>query len=246
MTATGRRRGAPRGSAPGLRASTRRDRGGRRDRGRAARGVRRRGRSRLPAARAGAGLPVARPGLALPVGPPTVGLPAVAEHARPSAGHVGRVPPSRRPPPAAPPTTAAGRTPTATRSPGELPGTCFGAVRYDLVLAETELALLRSLCFATGGVLRIRGIGPGEVGVDREDLVSRHYEAGVVDIRFVRPGTVDVPIPQGGTTHHGHGGGALAPTEGGGAPAPAYAPGASAPHGDRAGERAERGGPRES
>ncbi|MER7417509.1 hypothetical protein ABT346_12125 [Micromonospora peucetia] len=74
-------------------------------------------------------------------------------------------------------------------------------MRYDLVLAENELALLRSLCFASGGVLRIIGIGPGEVTVDREDLVSRSYEAGVVDIRFVRPGTVDVMIPQGGTTH---------------------------------------------
>ncbi|WP_247685711.1 hypothetical protein [Micromonospora sp. C31] len=74
-------------------------------------------------------------------------------------------------------------------------------MRHDVVLAETELALLTSLCFATAGVLRIIGIGPGEVTVDREDLVSRSYEAGVVDIRFVRPGAVAVLIPQGGTTH---------------------------------------------
>ncbi|MEU4776291.1 hypothetical protein, partial [Micromonospora sp. NPDC023644] len=130
----------------------------------------------------------AAPSTASPPGPGTPRTPAV-------------VPPTRRPPPAAPPTTAAGRTPTATRSPSGLPGTCHGAVRYDVVLAETELALLTSLCFASGGVLRIIGIGPGEVSVDREDLVSRSYEGGVVDIRFVRPGTVAVLIPQGDTTH---------------------------------------------
>ncbi|MEW2375233.1 hypothetical protein AB0883_03885 [Micromonospora sp. NPDC047812] len=136
--------------------------------------------------------PSALPSSALPPSPSTPGRP-------PSPPAV--VPPARRPPPAAPPTTAAGRTPGATRSPSGPPGTCFGAVRHDVVLAETELALLPSLCFATGGVLRIIGIGPGEVTVDREDLVSRSYEGGVVDIRFVRPGTVDVLIPQGGTTH---------------------------------------------
>ncbi|MFY1599324.1 hypothetical protein [Micromonospora sp. WMMD737] len=152
-------------------------------------------------------LPVQAPASRSP-GPASPSPSALPPSASPPPSTPGRppgtsavVPPSRRPPPAAPPTTAAGRTPTATRSPGELPGTCFGAVRHDLVLAETELALVRSLCFATGGVLRIVGIGPGEVGVDREDLVSRSYEAGVVDIRFVRPGTVDVLIPQGGTTH---------------------------------------------
>ncbi|EEP74497.1 hypothetical protein MCAG_04824 [Micromonospora sp. ATCC 39149] len=69
------------------------------------------------------------------------------------------------------------------------------------MLAETELALLPAMCFATGAVLAIRGIGPGEVTVDREDLVSRSYEAGVVEIRFVRAGTVVVLIPQEGTTY---------------------------------------------
>jgi hypothetical protein len=104
------------------------------------------------------------------------------------------------------PSPPRGPTPTRSRStpppaPTTLPNACLGAVRYDLVLAETELALVRSLCFATGGVLRIRGIGPGEVTVDREDLVSRSYEAGVVDVRFVRVGTVVVTIPQNGTAY---------------------------------------------
>ncbi|BCL16876.1 hypothetical protein GCM10017556_46150 [Micromonospora sagamiensis] len=126
--------------------------------------------------------------------PPVTSTPS----ASPPPGTPVVVPTSRRP---APVTSTSVRTPPATRSPSGLPGTCHGAVRYDLVLAETELALLTSLCFATGGVLRIIGIGPGEVTVDREDLVSRSYEGGVVDVRFVRPGTVVVRIPQGGTTY---------------------------------------------
>ncbi|WP_433392673.1 hypothetical protein [Micromonospora sp. KLBMP9576] len=149
-------------------------------------------------------LPVQPPAAASrsPGPPPASAPPASAPPARPSTpGPSAVVPPARRPPPAGAPTTTAGRTPPATRSPSGPPSTCHGAVRHDVVLAETELALLRSLCFATGGVLRIIGIGPGEVGVDREELVSRTYEAGVVDIRFVRPGTVAVLIPQGGTTH---------------------------------------------
>lgn len=134
-------------------------------------------------------------------GPPAASPPSVSPSVPGTPGPASVVPPARRSPPAPLPTTGAGRTPSATRSPSGPPGTCYGAVRYDLVLAENELALLRSLCFASGGMLRIIGIGPGEVTVDREDLVSRSYEAGVVDIRFVRPGTVDVLIPQGGTTH---------------------------------------------
>lgn len=112
------------------------------------------------------------------------------------------VAPTVRPPAPAPrrPTRGTG-TRAPTPSPSGLPDACLGPVRYDLVLAETEMALVRSFCFETGGVLRIVGIGPGEVTVDREDLVSRSYEAGVVDIRFVRVGTVVVTIPQGGTAH---------------------------------------------
>ncbi|MEU4568808.1 hypothetical protein [Micromonospora sp. NPDC023956] len=141
----------------------------------------------------------------LPVQPPSVAptrtpgppVPSATSAAPPpTAGRPVVVPTSRRPAPA--PST---RTPTATVSPTGLPDSCHGAVRYDLVLAETELALVTSLCFATGAVLRIIGIGPGEVTVDREDLVSRSYAGGVVDIRFVRPGTVTVLIPQEGMTY---------------------------------------------
>ncbi|MFG3579691.1 hypothetical protein [Micromonospora chersina] len=142
-----------------------------------------------------------RPVSPLPVRPPTpaastVGAAAPPTSTSPAPERPTATPPSRSP---APPRSRTARPPASAATP--LPSACLGAVRYDLVLAETELALLKSLCFATGGVLRIRGIGPGLVTVDRADLVSRSYEAGVVDIRFVRTGTVVVTIPQDGRTY---------------------------------------------
>jgi hypothetical protein len=109
-----------------------------------------------------------------------------------------RPPPTSGRPPA--PRTTRGTPRTTPPSTAATPA-CRGAVRYDLPLAETEIELLRSLCFATGAVLRIQGIGPGLVTVDRPELVSQQYEAGVVDIRFVRPGTVAVTIPKEGREH---------------------------------------------
>ncbi|MGW9197418.1 hypothetical protein [Micromonospora chersina] len=137
-----------------------------------------------------------RPVSPLPVRPPA---PAASTVGAAVPGTSTGTRPSRSPTPS-PPTRSRTVRPTTSASPA-LPSACLGAVRYDLVLAETELALLKSLCFATGGVLRIRGIGPGLVTVDRADLVSRSYEAGVVDIRFVRAGTVVVTIPQDGRTY---------------------------------------------
>ncbi|MFF4892587.1 hypothetical protein [Micromonospora chersina] len=139
-----------------------------------------------------------RPVSPLPVRPPAPAASTVGAAAPPTTAAALETStgtrPSRSP---APPRSRTARPPASTA----LPSACLGAVRYDLVLAETELALLKSLCFATGGVLRIRGIGPGLVTVDRTDLVSRSYEAGVVDIRFVRAGTVVVTIPQDGRTY---------------------------------------------
>lgn len=114
-----------------------------------------------------------------------------------------------RPPPAAGRPVPVPPAPTRTRGTPQRPtpppttptSSCQGAIRYDLPVADTELELLRSLCFATGAVLRIQGIGPGLVTVDRPELVSQHYEAGVVDIRFVRPGTVAVTIPKDDRAH---------------------------------------------
>ncbi|MEH0936591.1 hypothetical protein [Micromonospora psammae] len=137
-----------------------------------------------------------------PAGPsrstPTPGASSTTAAASPS-----RVPPSTGRPVAAPPAPTRTRDTPPRPAPSPSPPTsaCQGAVRYDLPLAETELELLKSLCFATGAVLRIQGIGPGLVTVDRPELVSQHYEAGVVDIRFVRPGTVAVTIPQEDRTH---------------------------------------------
>ncbi|MCG5471994.1 hypothetical protein LADH09A_006029 [Micromonospora sp. LAH09] len=139
----------------------------------------------------------------LPVQPPAESRPAPTPSAVPApAASPSRPPPTSRRPIAAPPAPTTRGTPQHPAATSTGPTTsCQGAVRYDLPLAETELALLRSLCFATGAVLRIQGIGPGLVTVDRPELVSQHYEAGVVDIRFVRPGTVDVTIPQEDREH---------------------------------------------
>ncbi|MDG4809160.1 hypothetical protein O7634_20620 [Micromonospora sp. WMMD1120] len=115
--------------------------------------------------------------------------------------------PPTRPPPAAglpappAPTRTRGTPPRPTPAPSTPTSSCLGAVRYDLPVADTELELLRSLCVATGAVLRIQGIGPGLVTVDRPELVAQHYEAGVVDVRFLRPGTVDVMIPKDERTY---------------------------------------------
>ncbi|MBB5480418.1 hypothetical protein HNR20_004923 [Micromonospora parathelypteridis] len=149
-------------------------------------------------------LPVQPPG---PSGPPGPSRPPATPSATPApAGSPSRPPPTSGHPIAAPPApTSARGTPhrpaPAPTTPTGPTTSCQGAVRYDLPLAETELELLRSLCFATGAVLRIQGIGPGLVTVDRPELVSQQYEAGVVDIRFVRPGTVDVTIPQQDRSH---------------------------------------------
>jgi hypothetical protein len=93
-------------------------------------------------------------------------------------------------------------TKTKTRPSSMRPTTsCFGAVRHDVDLQNTVLDLIRSMCFRTGGVLRLQGIGPGLVTATPESLVSQSYEGGVVDLRFVRPGTVTVSIPQDEKTY---------------------------------------------
>ncbi|MGC4848630.1 hypothetical protein ACLQ3F_15435 [Micromonospora sp. DT15] len=144
----------------------------------------------------------------LPVQPPSPSPSVVASPPTPSVTPGTSRSPSRAPStigpplPVPPPPVRTRGTPQRPTPPPTTPtSSCQGAVRYDLPLAETELELLRSLCFATGAVLRIQGIGPGLVTVDRPDLVSQHYEAGVVDIRFVRPGTVAVTIPKDDRSH---------------------------------------------
>jgi hypothetical protein len=112
-------------------------------------------------------------------------------------------------PPAATPTASSPRRvttsparahPTRTRTTRPT-SSCFGAVRHDVDLRNTVLDLIRSMCFRTGGVLRLQGIGPGLVTATPESLVAQSYEGGVVDLRFVRPGTVTVTIPQDEKTY---------------------------------------------
>jgi hypothetical protein len=115
-----------------------------------------------------------------------------------SAAPAGSPPRTAKPPPATsrpkPPGTS---RPTSTRPASA----CLGAVRYDLDLQNTVLDLIRSMCFHTGGVLRLQGIGPGLVTATPTALVSQSYEAGVVDLRFVNAGTVTVRIPQDERTY---------------------------------------------
>jgi hypothetical protein len=138
----------------------------------------------------------------LPVQPPG------PSRSTPTPSSISAIPTPTGSPPRPPPTSGRPPAPRSTRgTPRTTPPStaatpaCQGAVRYDLPLAETEIELLRALCFATGAVLRIQGIGPGLVTVDRPELVSEQYEAGVVDVRFVRPGTVAVTIPKEGREH---------------------------------------------
>lgn len=123
---------------------------------------------------------------------------ASARAGNPEPGAV-RQPAGQRPVRTSKPAPAQPNTsePTSTKPTG----TCFGAVRHDLDLHNNELALIKSMCFHTGGVLRLQGIGPGLVTATPERLVSSNYAGGVVDLRFVRPGTVTVTIPQDEQTY---------------------------------------------
>lgn len=143
-----------------------------------------------------------------PVSPLPTEAPTSAAPSRSPAGVSPRAlpPTSARPSPPAP--SRSSRRPAVTTSPGRTPTTtppqsssCQGAVVHTIDLTTDELALVRALCVAVGAVLRIENIGPGEVTTDSPDLVDPNYAAGVVEIRFVRPGTVVVTIPQNGTPH---------------------------------------------
>jgi hypothetical protein len=93
--------------------------------------------------------------------------------------------------------------PAPTTRPAAPPSSpaCAGAVVHTIDLATDELALVPALCLSRGAVLRIEHIGPGEVTTDAPGLVEQRYEAGIVEIRFLRAGTVVVTIPQAGRPH---------------------------------------------
>lgn len=99
------------------------------------------------------------------------------------------------------PTTSATRAPSPPRvrptvapSPVPTPSpACLGAVMHT-IKADTDLPFVTSICIAVGGVLRVDGTGPETVSADPPDNVDVSYEAGVVDCRFLSPGTVTISI----------------------------------------------------
>ena len=64
--------------------------------------------------------------------------------------------------------------------------------------ADTELALVKSICVATGAILRVEGTGPGTVSAEPQASVSQFYEAGIVECRFLAAGTVTITIERDG------------------------------------------------
>jgi hypothetical protein len=62
------------------------------------------------------------------------------------------------------------------------------------VQTDADLARVKSICLAVGGVLRVEGTGPGMVSADPPEKISPYYEAGIEELRFLSPGTVTVTI----------------------------------------------------
>ena len=96
--------------------------------------------------------------------------------------------------------------PTRTRTTTPRPdptseSACFGAIQYDIDVPNTALELHKSMCFHTGGILRLTNIGPGLVQSEPDSVVSGSYEAGIVTLRFIRPGTATITVPQEDQIH---------------------------------------------
>jgi len=130
-----------------------------------------------------------------PASPALSPSPATTRSSRPPAGVVPDAPAITLPPQ---PTTSAPKPKPTTSAPSS---SCDEAVLVDLDLQNTELALVPSMCFHIGGVLRMHSIGPGLVEATPESLRDYRYEAAVVTLRFLRPGTVTVTILQDTQTY---------------------------------------------
>jgi hypothetical protein len=127
-------------------------------------------------------------------GGPSTAAPSVAATRAPVV-----VPP---PPVGSTETTSIGPTVTPTTTPTPpSPAPCYGADPVDVDVPATDLEPLESMCFTAGGVLRLLNIGPGLVTAEPASLVDRTDEGGVVDIRFLSPGTVTVTVPKNERTH---------------------------------------------
>ncbi len=121
---------------------------------------------------------------------PVSPLPAEAQsRSTPSLAPSPTTPATRAPSPRPPrvrPTVAPSPTPTPSSA-------CLGAVVHTIA-AETDLPFVTSICIAVGGVLRVEGTGPDTVSADPPDSVDLSYEAGIVNCRFLSPGSVTVSI----------------------------------------------------
>jgi hypothetical protein len=98
----------------------------------------------------------------------------------------------------APSAAGPSHTQPSQAEPASTSSACLGAVRFEIGTQE-ELQP-SSLCFHIGGVLRVTDAGPDEVHATPASRASSNYAAGVTDVRFVRPGTVEVTYPHGGGT----------------------------------------------
>lgn len=143
----------------------------------------------LPAAACGS-----QPVSPLPV---EAGTATPSQSVSPSAAE--STPPANAPPKVQNP-PAVQRPKTSTSRP-TAPSSCKGAIRETVDVHNTELALLKSMCFATGAVLRLRNTGPETVTATPDSLVSANYEGGGYDIRLLRPGTATVKIKKDGQTY---------------------------------------------
>src|SRR5688500_5846931 len=94
------------------------------------------------------------------------------------------------------PSRTSGPRPTRppTRSPSPTPSTdCMGPVVFSIP-ASTEFDLFTSFCIKVGGSLRVTNTGPGTVRFAPAEKVDDFYAAGVIQGRFLHPGTYVVSI----------------------------------------------------
>jgi hypothetical protein len=144
--------------------------------------------------------PAGAPGPAAEPPPPSTAGPSVSAPVAPTAPEATSAPPVIDPPPPPPTRGSTPPSPTGDPTPTGTPA-CFGAVRYEVDVPQTEIEPLDPLCFEVGGVLALRNIEPGLVTAEPESLVAQSYEAGISDIRFLSPGTVTVTVPKDGLNH---------------------------------------------
>jgi hypothetical protein len=89
-------------------------------------------------------------------------------------------------------TTTAAPDPAPTSAAPSRSGSCVGST--FIIDGADSADSPRSLCFTTGGVLRIENVYPGDVSADPSDRAACQWEAGIATCRFLRAGDVTVRI----------------------------------------------------